>query len=101
MDEDAILAMATCRMLMIESPADQIPLPPPPPASETEGAVMWHPADRPEEMERIPLSGDEEKSTALLTSIWLGGQVLELSKPDVKVEEEEQEEQPPESKERP
>ena len=45
MSDEEFLSLATARVLMIETPADRIELPPPPPAAVSEAPAMWHPAD--------------------------------------------------------
>ena len=81
MIDDQLLYMASARMLMIEHPATRIELPPPP-AAENESAYVWQPSDKPDEMERIPLTGEHDRSAAALMGIWIGMQALEISRPD-------------------
>ncbi|MFL5328009.1 MAG: hypothetical protein ACJ8C4_03785 [Gemmataceae bacterium] len=81
MIDDQLVYMASARMLMIDHPSTRIELPPPP-AAENEAAVMWRPADRPDDMERIPLTHESDRSAAALMGIWIGIQALEISRPD-------------------
>jgi hypothetical protein len=75
-DEDEFLASATAKILMIKSPADQIPLPPPPPAQEIEAPAMWHPIDRLDEQERIALPDRGDPDCANAVGVWLGVSAL-------------------------
>lgn len=75
-DEEEFLANATARVLMINSPADQIPLPPPPPAQEIEAPAMWHPIDRLDEQERIALPDQGDRDCANAVGVWLGVSAL-------------------------
>ena len=79
-DED-FLHLASARMLVLHNPADRIELPPPP-AAEDEAAVLWQPADRPDQMERVPLSNEDDRAVAAVMGMWMGAQALELSRPD-------------------
>ena len=75
-DEDEFLAGATARILMIDSPADQIQLPPPPPAREIEAPAMWHPIDRLDDQERIAIPDQGDRDCANAVGVWLGVSAL-------------------------
>lgn len=76
-NDDNILINPTERILMVETPANQVQLPPPPPAREIEAPAMWHPTDRVDDQtERIPLANESEKDAANAVGIWLGMSAL-------------------------
>lgn len=77
MDEDEFLANATARILMIETPADQIALPPAVPTAEAEAAAMWRPSDRYEES-RVDVGQREDPSAAAAYGVWLGLSTLSM-----------------------
>jgi hypothetical protein len=80
MSEEELLAMATARVLLIETPADQIPITPAPPAQEIEAAALWQPVDHADgQTERIPLANPEEKEAAAAYAIWLGGALVHMN----------------------
>lgn len=77
MIDEELLPVANMRFILLENPADQVPLPPPPPASESESAMMWRPADRTvAETERIPLNSESDREAAAAYGIWLGASLL-------------------------
>ena len=82
MTEEDLMRMATARVFIAETPADKIALFPPKPAKETEAAAEWRSPDRPEEIERIPLSGESDKGASLAAAIWLGSQAVGLVLPE-------------------
>lgn len=82
MTEEDLMRMATARVFITETPADRIALLPPKPAKEMEAAAEWRSPDRPEEMERIPLSGESDKGASLVAAIWLGSQAVGLVLPE-------------------
>ena len=50
---------------------------------------MWHPADRGDDVERIPLANEDDQSAAAVMGVWLGLQALEISRPDPAREDDE------------
>ena len=81
MSDDNLLYLASARMLVLHNPAERVELPPPP-AAVDEAPVLWQPSDRPDQMERIPLSDQDDRAVAAIMGMWMGAQVLELSRPD-------------------
>ena len=81
MTDDQLLHLASVRMLILPTPINQIELPPPP-AAHDESAAMWHPADRPGDMERVPLTQESDRSAAAIMGFWMGMQALEIARPD-------------------
>lgn len=81
MGDDELLYLASARMLVLHNPVDRVELPPPP-AAVDEAPVFWQPADRPDQMERVPLSNQEDRAAAAVMGLWMGAQVLELNRPD-------------------
>jgi hypothetical protein len=78
-DEEELLAQASARILMIETPADQIPLPAPLPAAALESTEMWRPMDRDDQAERVPLGTEEDREAAAMYAIWLGGALVHMN----------------------
>lgn len=100
MSEEDLLIDATARVLMIDHPANQVELPPAPPARESEAAALWRPADRLDgDVERIDLQPtDEERSTAAMMSVWVGVSALSTviadSRPERQEEDDDEDEWP-------
>lgn len=85
MIDEGLLPIANTRFILLEDPAQQIQLPPAPPASESEAAIMWRPSDRPAaEVDRIPLNSEGEKEVAAAYGIWLGASLLHTVLADAK-----------------
>jgi hypothetical protein len=81
MTEEDLLYLASARMLVLHNPSDRIELPPPP-AAVDEAPVLWQPSDRPDQEQRVPLSNEDDRACAAVMGMWMGAQVLELSRPE-------------------
>lgn len=86
MIDEGLLPIANTRYILVENPAEQVQLPPPP-ASESESAMMWRPADiKTGEIERIPLSGEGDRDAAAVFGAWMGALLIHTMIADAKKE---------------
>ncbi len=84
MIDEGLFPIAHTRYIMLENPADHVQMPPPP-AAESEAAVMWRPADiRNGDVERIPLSGEGDRDAAAVYGAWLGASLIHTMIADAK-----------------
>jgi hypothetical protein len=72
MRDDDLPGYAASRILMIGSPADQVKLPPPPPARVDESAELWRPNDDATIDHRVPLAAEGDESAQAAAGIWMG-----------------------------
>lgn len=79
--DDHDLLLEPAKVLILNQPADRIELPPPP-AKVDEAAALWRPADRPDEIERIPLSENKDDGAGLVMAAMLIGPAVELILPE-------------------
>lgn len=87
MFDDELLVDAKAKILMLDTPANQVQLPPPPPARESEAPAMWHPADRvDDQIDRIPLEEQGDSEAANAFGIWLGVTALHAAILDARPE---------------
>src|SRR5262245_43200518 len=87
MFDDELLVDAKAKILMLDTPANQVQLPPPTTASESEAPAMWHPADRlDDQTDRIPLEDQGDSEAANAFGIWLGVSALHAAILDARPE---------------
>jgi hypothetical protein len=87
MFDEEFLIDAKAHVLMLDTPANQVQLPPPPPARESEAPAMWHPVDQlDDQTERIPLATEGDEDAANAFGIWLGVSALHAAILDARPE---------------
>jgi len=79
---DHELLLEPAKVLILNTPADRVELPPPPPAKVDEAAAMWKPADQPEQIERIPLANEKDEGAGLVMAAMLAGPAIQLILPE-------------------
>jgi hypothetical protein len=80
MSDEEFFADIPARFLMLETPADRVQLPPPPPAAVSEAPAMWHPVDSQDSDNRVALGPTEDqRSAAALYAVWLGGTLVHMN----------------------
>lgn len=93
-DED-LLPIANTRFILMEHPAQVAPVLPPPPASESESAMMWRPADlNSGEVERIPLQQEADPEATAAYGAWVGASLLHTLIADARPGRRHEDEQP-------
>jgi len=90
MSDEEFFADIPARFLMLETPADRVQLPPPPPAAVSESPAVWHPVDSQEAENRVALGpSEDERSAAALYAVWLGGTLVHMNLMESRPEREE------------
>lgn len=90
MSDEEFFADVPARFLMLETPADRVQLPPPPPAAVSESAAMWRPADLQDAEDRVALGpSEDERSAAAFYAVWLGGTLVHMNLMESRPEREE------------
>ncbi|MBX7104334.1 MAG: hypothetical protein K1X57_09635 [Gemmataceae bacterium] len=85
MRDDDLPGLAAARILMIETPADKVQLPPPPPSRVDESAMLWRPLDEVDNDNRVALAPPDD-GAASAAGVWMGMTMLHAVMVDARPE---------------